>query len=169
MTFLDHTLAWARGEDFEMALLAGAGLIVLMVAVLFWRLATTPVSQSLPIPLAVVALLFLAVGIGGLLGTPAKIAAYTAAFEQDPVQFMHAEKDRVEGFQTLYIGTMVGAAISFAAALLIFAFTLHPLARAIAFTIAFLGLSGLVFDMFSKERAMTYADAIDAELSRLER
>ncbi len=169
MTLLDHTLAWARGEDFEMALLAGAGLIILMIAALFWRLAATPVSQSLPIPLAAVAFLFLAVGIGGLLGSPARIAAYTTAFEQDPVQFVHAEKSRVEGFEVLYAATIIGAAIGFAVALLIFAFTLHPLARAIAITIAFLGFAGLVFDMFSKERAMTYADAIDAELVRLGR
>ncbi|MCY4258902.1 MAG: hypothetical protein OXC91_01380, partial [Rhodobacteraceae bacterium] len=168
-TFLDHTLIWTKGEDFEMALLVGAGLIVLIVAVLFWRLAATPISQSLPIPLVIVALLFLAVGIGGLLGSPAKIAEYTAAFEQDPEGFVHAEKDRVEGFRVLYIYTIIGAAIAFAISVLIFAFTLHPLARAIAVTMAFLGLAGLVFDMFSKERAMTYADAIDAELNRLGR
>ncbi|WP_420583670.1 hypothetical protein [Ruegeria sp.] len=166
MQFLDHTLAWARGEAFEMSLLATAGVVVLVVAGLMWRFAPTPVGQALPIPLVVVALIFLAGGLGGSIGSQDRLADYAAAFNQDPVAFVHAEKARVEAFEALYTYTLIGAAVAFAAALALFVFSEHATLRAIAVALVFLGLSALIVDMFSKERAVTYANAIEAEIEQ---
>ncbi len=169
MTFLDHSVEWLRGEAFEMALLAGVGSLIMIMAAGLWRLAPTPLGQALPIPLAAVALLFLVAGLAGSSGTSARVAAFTDAFEADPLAFVEAERARVDAFQALYTYTMIGAAVCFAAALAIFALSEHPVHRAVAVTLAFVGVSGLVVDMFSKERSNRYSDAINAEIARTER
>ena len=168
MTFLDHSIAWQRGEAFEMMVLAGAGGVVLILAVGLWRSAPTALGQALALPLVVVALIFLAAGVLGSLGTTERLAAFSAAFEADPVAFVQAEKARVEAFQRLYTYTIIGAAGAFTGAVMIFVFSEHPLLRAIAVSLAFIGLTGLVVDMFSKERADRYSAAIQSELARTE-
>ena len=168
MHFLDHALAWARGEAFEMLLLALAGALVLVLAGVLWRLAPTPVGQALPLPLAAIALVFLVAGLGGYLDAVGRPAEHAVAFGRDPVAFVHAERARVEAFQALYTYTTVGAAVAFAAAVALFALYQNATLRAVAVALAFAGLSGLVVDMFSKERSATYARAIEAEIERLD-
>ncbi len=167
MSFLDHTMIWAKGEAFEMLLLALAGTLLLAAAGLLWKLAPTPVGQALPIPLSVVAMIFVAAGIVGTFGNSGQLAKYESAYEQSPISFVHAEKARVEQFEDLYAYTIIGAAIAFAAAIVMFKLSENETLRAIAIALVVIGLSGLVIDMFSKERAMTYAQAIDAEIVRL--
>lgn len=168
MTFLDHAIEWLRNEAFEMSLLACAGVVILIIAAALWRFAPTPMGQALPIPLAIIALLFLGAGLGGALGTPAKIATFNEAYALDPRAFLYAEKARVEAFQILYTYTLIGAAIVFAIALMLFAVSEQVMLRAIAICLVFLGLSGLVIDVFSKERSNRYYEVIKAEVSQSE-
>ncbi|MYI69489.1 MAG: hypothetical protein F4103_12350 [Boseongicola sp. SB0673_bin_14] len=168
MNFLDNTLAWARGEAFEMSLLALAGALLLAAAGALWRLAPTPAGQALPLPLAVLALVFLVAGLAGSIDATGRLEAYAAAFDRDPAAFVHAERARVEAFQSLYAWTMIGAAAAFAVAVALFALSGHATLRAVAVALALAGLSALVVDMFSKERAATYARAIEAEIERLD-
>lgn len=167
MNFLDHTMTWTKGEAFEMSLLAVTGVLVLCIAGLLWRCSPTPVGQALPIPLTVVALIFLVAGVAGLLGTPSKVAMYTSAFEQASAEFVKAEKSRVEAFDTIYTYTLIGTILAFNVAVCLFALSETPTLRAIAVALVFIGLSALVIDMFSKERAVNYEQAINAEIKRL--
>ena len=79
---------------------------------------------------------------------------------EDEGQFVKAEKKRVEGFQYLYDFTKYLATGLFATALLIFFFTETRHWQAAAIAIVILGLSGLVIDYFSKERADIYCQII---------
>ncbi len=166
MTPLDHAIVWQRGEAFEMLLLSAVGVAVLILAAGLWRYAPTAMGQALPLPLAAVGLLFLIAGIIGSLGTQARLDALEAAFVADPVAFVQAETVRVTAFQSLYTYTLIGAAVSFAIAVLIFALSEHHMLRAIAVSLALVGLTGLVVDMFSQERANRYSAALESECAR---
>ena len=150
-----------------MSVLALAGAVLLLIAGLIWKLASTPVGQALPIPLAVVAMIFIVAGLVGIFGTPNKLAQYESAYEQSPTSFVHAEKARVKTFEALYTYTIIGAAIAFAAALVMFTLSDNVTMRAIAVALVLIGFSGLVIDMFSQERATAYEQAIDVEMMRL--
>lgn len=165
MNILDHAVIWAKGEAFEMTIVAIAGAIVLLLAGLVWKLGTTPVGQALPIPLTVVAAIFLSAGISGILGTSSKIEQFESAFKESSVSFVQAEKARVEKFDTIYNYTIMGAAIAFAAAIIMFKFYPGPMVKAIAIAIVITGAAGLIIDMFSAERAQIYMNAIDSEIS----
>lgn len=167
MTFFDSTIVWAKGEAFEMLVLAVAGVAVLLTAGLLWKFGTTPVGNALPAPLVVVAMIFILSGIGGYVTSPGKIAEFEVAYEESPVAFITAEKTRVENFDVIYRYTIVGAGLAFFAAILVFSLTLNPIARAVAVALVAIGLAGLVIDMFSKERAVAYEFAIDTELARI--
>ncbi len=167
MNFIDHTVIWAKGEAFEMSLLVLAGALLLVIAGLLWKLAPTPVGQALPIPLSVVAMIFIVAGIVNTFGNSSKLAKYESAYAQSPASFVQAEKARVKKFEDLYTYTIIGAAIAFAMAIVVFKLSGNEMLRSIAVALVLIGFSGLVIDMFSKERAATYEQAIDAEIVRL--
>ncbi|MCY4051358.1 MAG: hypothetical protein OXE41_07230 [Gammaproteobacteria bacterium] len=167
MNFLDHTMIWAKGETFDMLLLALVGTLLFVIAGLLWKFAPTPVGQALPIPLSVVAMIFIIAGMVSNWGNSSRLAQYESAYEQSAASFVHAEKARVSAFEAIYTYTIIGAAIAFAIAIVLFQLSENETIRAIAITLALIGLSGLVIDMFSKERATTYEQAIDAEIARL--
>ncbi|BDY05262.1 hypothetical protein [Ferrimonas sp. YFM] len=165
MSFIEHTHAWVRGEGVDMAVLCGVGLLLLLVAGGLWRFVATPLGQALVIPISLIALLFLGVGVFGVVSTPAKLAQFSAAFELDPSGFVQSEQERVAGFEALYLYTLIGAAIGFALALGIFWQTQSVTWRAIGIALVVLGLAALVIDGFSKERATVYQAEIDKALS----
>ena len=167
MNFLDHTMIWAKGEAFEMSLLALVGALLLVIAGLLWKFAPTPVGQALPIPLSVVAMIFIVAGMVSTWGNSVKLTQYESMYEQSAPRFVHAEKARVRKFEDLYAYTIIGAAMAFAIAIVLFQLSENETIRAIAVTLVLIGLSGLVVDMFSKERAKIYEQAIDAEIVRL--
>ena len=167
LNFLDHTILWAKSESFEMSLVAMAGTMLFLFAGVIWKTALTPVGQALPAPLSVAAAIMLIAGVSGILGHPNKIAQYEMAYQESPTDFVFSEKSRVEKFDAIYKYTIIGAAIAFFAAIVIFAFNSSPTLRAIAVVFVLLGLAGLVIDMFSQERAREYSNAIDLEVLRI--
>lgn len=165
MSFIEHTHDWLRGEAVDMAVLSATGLALLSLAFVLWRFVTTPLGQALVIPTLLVSLLFLVVGFYGVVSTPIKIAEFSAAYDLDPLGLVQAEQTRVAGFQALYTYTLMGATIGFALATGLFLATDQAVWRAIAIALVFVGLSALVIDGFSKERAATYAAQIEEELA----
>ena len=159
MRFLDHTIIWVKGEAFEMSVLALAGAVLLLIAGLIWKLASTPVGQALPIPLAVVAMIFIVAGLVGILGTPNKLAQYESAYEQSPTSFVHAEKVRVKTFEALYTYTIIGAGH-------VHIIRLCDSARHFCSAGSY-RLFRLGYRYVSKERATAYEQAIDVEMMRL--
>lgn len=160
MDILQHAIAWARGEVFEATLTATGGAIAIVLGLLAWRLGSTPAARSLVLPLLVLGGVMLASGLSAITSNQQRIVAMTSAFDHDPIAFIAAEKARVEGFHSLYTGTLVMASVAFASAAAIFWITLSPTWRGIAIGLVLLGLSGLVIDFFSKERADTYYEAL---------
>lgn len=164
MAFIHHTNAWIKGEIFEATLFGVFGLLITLSAVFFWKWGTTANAKAVVIPFAVVGLFFVATAIATTLSNKERLAKYQEAFRQDPKAFVQSEKKRVEGFQYLYQMTLVIATVSFSVALAFFFFTNNQVLQAIGLALVLFGLTGLVIDYFSKERATAYAQTISAYL-----
>jgi hypothetical protein len=156
MDFLRHSVAWVRGEIFEMTLVAVAGTTLVALGIAFWRLGATPLAKAMLVPLVVIGLLFATIGVSGIVSNRQRIPAFEQAHHEDAMAFARAEKERVEGFQYMYRITNVLAPICFALAVGLFWLTLNAYARAVGIALVLFGLFGLVIDGFSKERADLY-------------
>ncbi|UTW62833.1 hypothetical protein KFE98_01350 [bacterium SCSIO 12741] len=160
MNFLDHTLNWYRGEVFEALISAGFGIALILLALLFWRMGTTQGAQALLFPLLVLGLILGGSGIYNAYSNRAKAVQLEQNTTEVNAAFIQAEKERVEGFQYLYTFTKFLATFLFTVALVIFFFVSGKIWQAIAIAMIIMGLSGLVIDYFSKERADTYYEII---------
>lgn len=165
MDLLPHTTAWVKGEMLEMALVGVAGLVVLALTFILWKYGNTAAAKALVVPFAVVGILFSSMGAVGYASNHARLTEFAHAHAASPDRFATAEKARVEGFQSLYLITLVMAPVFFALACGAFWFTTSPSVRATALAIAVLGVAGLLIDYFSKARADRYYDAIQMYLS----
>lgn len=164
MELIEHTQHWVRGEVLEAFATAAAGAVFAGLGVLAWRSTDPAVGRGLVLPLALLGGLLLLAGLGNAYGTQRRLAGFERAHAEDPAAFAQAERERVDGFQSLYTFTMVMAAVSFAGAVGLFAYSLDARARGAAIALVLLGLSGLVIDLYSKARADRYAQHIDAAL-----
>ena len=93
-----------------------------------------------------------------------RLTQYTEAFNKDKVEFIKSEKKRVEDFQYLYKMTIIIASVCFAVAICFFLFTNNHVLKAIGIALIIFGLTGLIIDYFSKERADNYYKAITTEI-----
>lgn len=164
MSFIQHSIAWARGEIFEASIMGGVGLLLLVIAFLYWRIGSTPGAKAMILPLLAVGLILGVAGISGRSGNQKHIERCEALEPDALPEFVRAEKERVEGFESLYNFTMILAPICFAAACIIFWLTLNPHARGVAVALLLIGASGLVIDLFAKERGDIYYGKILEEL-----
>lgn len=166
MGLINHTLEWAKGEALEMLIVAFAGILVLLIAIALWRFTSSAVGQALVIPLMLVAFIFLGAGVWGQVTHKEKLKAYSQAYEQDSSAFAESELKRVERFDVLYKYTIISAGLLFLFAIIAFGFSQSPILRATAVACAFIGLSGMIIDMFSKERANKYLTQINIAVDK---
>jgi hypothetical protein len=164
MDFIQHTTNWIKGEIFEANLFGSFGLLTIVCSLLFWKFGDTPNSKAVIIPFIIVGLFFLGTAISGISSNKKKLRQYTEAYNQDKGAFVKSEKARVEGFQYLYTMTMIIASISFILAICAFILTHNATLRAIGIALAIFGITGLIIDYFSKERADTYYKEIKTEI-----
>lgn len=164
MAFIHHTAEWIKGEIFEATLFGAFGLAVCLGALLFWKFGETPNSKAVVIPFVIVGLFFAATAVGNIASNKNRLENYEQAFRNDQKSFVLSEKKRVEEFQYLYKMTIGIAAVSFALAIGSFLFTRHSTLQAIGLALVLFGLTGLIIDFFSKERANTYYKSIQAEI-----
>lgn len=101
MDFIQHSIAWAKGELFESTLIGLFGVLVITAGLLFWRFGQTPASKAMLIPLALAGLIFTSSGVSGYMGNQKRIAQYETMRQDTAVAFVQAEKERVEGFASL--------------------------------------------------------------------
>ena len=47
MEFIEHTIAWCRGEIFEGRMLALFGAVIVALALIFWRVGSTPSARAM--------------------------------------------------------------------------------------------------------------------------
>jgi hypothetical protein len=160
MDFIQHTTNWVKGEMFEATIFGSFGLLTIICSLLFWKFGETPNSKAVIIPLAIVGLFFLVTAISGIVSNNKRLIEFNEAFQKDRKAFVVSEKKRVEDFQYLYKTTTIIAAFSFALAICFFLFTDNHILKSIGLALIVFGLTGLIIDYFSKERADTYYEVI---------
>lgn len=160
MEFIQHTINWTKGEIFEAVFIGAFGLLLVICGVLFWRLGQTPNAKSMFIPLVLVGILFAGAGMSGVVSNQKRIPKFEQEFHENPTVFVENEKERVEDFQYLYTMTLILASVSFVIAMTFFWFTNSSVLKAIGIALLIFGLSGIVIDYFSKERADIYYEQI---------
>lgn len=166
MDFIQHTTNWIKGEIFEATIFGSFGLLTIICSLLLWKFGETPNSKAVIIPLLVVGLFFLGTAISGINTNKKKLPQYTEAYNQDKSALVKSEKARIEGFQYLYTMTIIIASVCFVLAICSFVFTHNATFRGIGIALAIFGITGLVIDYFSKERAKNYYKEINMELKK---
>lgn len=161
MEIIDHAIAWCKGEIFEGWLILLSGVVVFILAFLFFKIGSSPNAKAMLFPLLIVGTLFIAMGATMAYSNPKRITELKRAYAENPEAFAQSEKERVEGFQYMYTITLVIASVSFVFALLVFWFSNSPTLKAVAVAVAIFGISGLVIDHFSEERAAIYYQKIE--------
>ncbi len=156
MEFIDHAIAWCKGEIFEARLILLFGILVIISAILFYKVGTTPGAKAMLVPLFVVGIMFSAIGSGMLYSNPKRILEFESAYSGNPQAFVKSEKERTDNFiswypKTRYIITGVGIM-----GILIFLFWAAPIGRAIGISLIIIMLATFVVDHFSEERAEIY-------------
>jgi hypothetical protein len=164
MEFIEHTVAWCRGEIFEGRVLALFGAVVVMAALVFWKFGSTPSARAMFIPLLAVGALALIVGLSMNFNNQARIPKYSAAYQQDATAFMESERKRTEDFIRWYPITMASFSVIALLGCAVYFFRPTPTGRAIGLATLLLSLAVLFLDHFSEERAATYHDAISQAL-----
>ena len=164
MEFINYTLNWTKGEIFEAVIISIFGLIVILAGFLFWKFGETANSKSMLIPLIVTGVFYLATGISMYTSNQKRMVEFEKSYEENHSTFVLQEKQRVEGFQYMYTMSKVLAAVFFLVGILAFWLTKNPYILATGIAVMLFGLSGLVIDYFSQERADTYYSLILQEL-----
>jgi O-antigen/teichoic acid export membrane protein len=166
MDFIQHTINWVRGEIFEAMIYGSFGLLTIFCSLLFWIFGTTLNSKAVIIPFALVGIFFLITAVSGIANNNSRLREYTGAYQLNKAEFLLSEKKRVEDFQYLYKMTIIIASVSFAVALSFFYFSDNYLLRAVGLALILFGMTGLVIDYFSKERAENYYKTILMQIER---
>lgn len=166
MSFIEHSIRWADGEQLEAALTAMSGVSLASIAVAFWFLGQTPHARAMLIPLLAVGGLLTFAGSFGYASNRDAAARYERAYSKDPVAFLDAEQERVEDFESLYTFTLVLAISCFITAIAMFWLSSNPHVRAVGIALSVVGVAGLVIDNFAKERADIYYEKILEEQVR---
>ncbi|MFV5700060.1 hypothetical protein ACM55H_16995 [Flavobacterium sp. ZT3R17] len=156
MEFIQHTINWVKGEIFEAYIFGAFGLLLMFSSLMLWKFGDTPNSKALIIPLIVVGIFFFGTAISGIDSNNKRLPDYKEAFNTNKTEFIQSEKARIEGFQYLYKMTIIIASICFVLAICTFVFTHNPTLRAVGIALVIFGITGLIIDYFSKERADIY-------------
>ncbi len=164
MEFILHTTKWVKGEIFEATIFGSFGLLTIICSILFWKLGVSPNAKAVIIPLAFVGIFFLVTAISGIASNTKRLHQYNETYRKDKIEFVKSEKIRVEDFQYLYKMTLVIALVCFTFTTWFFLFTNNHVLKAVGIALTIFGLTGLVIDYFSKERADIYYNAITNEI-----
>jgi drug/metabolite transporter (DMT)-like permease len=164
MEFIEHSVAWCRGEIFEGRMLALFGALVVALALVFWRYGTTPSARAIFLPLLIVGAIALITGMSMNFSNQARIPAYRAAYAESPAAFVESERDRTEAFIKWYPYTMYSFSLVILIGCGVFLRRPTPLGRAIGLATLVMGLAVLFLDHFSEERAEGYHAQIIDEL-----
>lgn len=140
------------------------GVVVLVIAIAYWKYGTTPYSRGVIIPFAVVGIFSIICGLTLNFNNQRRIVHYQQAYAEDAKQFIQSEKERAEGFIKWYPYTMCGMVGLIIIGLFLFLFLHSPHWKGIGLGLILLGFSIIFLDHFSEERAMVYHQAITDEI-----
>ena len=164
MDLIHHTIAWCKGEIIEGTVALICGLIVLCAALLLWKFSSTPFTKMMPIPLLLVSLFCIGLGATLIVSNNQRISDYKQAYQEDVRNFVLSEKERTDKFIAWYPYTMYMVAGMFFAAMICYITWGSPLGRAIGLCLAMLGVTFMLVDSFSEERALIYRAKIESTL-----
>ena len=153
---IEETINWYNGEIFEGKFIIGFGVLLIISALLFYYLGSTPAPKALLIPFLVIGCIFSAIGSNMVYSNTQKIPQAQSSFSQNEKQFITSEIKRVQDFQYLYplsIAISLGCFL-IANGLLYFVKNIHG--QAIAISLILFGMAFATIDYFSKERATIY-------------
>jgi hypothetical protein len=156
MEFIEHAIAWCKGEIFEAKLILLFGIIVLVSAFLFFKGGTTPSAKAMLYPLLVVGIMYSAIGGGMLYSNPKRIVEFKQAYAENPTAFIESEKKRTDEFISWYPKTRYIMMVLGVIGILLFLFWAVPIGRAIGISLIIMMLGTFVVDHFSEERAEIY-------------
>lgn len=166
MEFIEHSIAWCKGEIFEGKLILLFGIIVLLCAFLFYKTGTTPGAKAMLYPLLLVGLMLSATGSTMLYTNPKRIVEFQKAYTENPEAFVKSEKKRTDEFIIWYPRTRYILSVLGVIGILMFLFWPAPLGRAIAISLLTIMLATFVVDHFSEERAQIYHTAIMEQIEQ---
>ena len=156
MELIHHTLNWVKGEILEAKIMAIAGVVIILCAILFWKFGTTPYAKSMVTPLFVVGIIPLVFGVSGAISKQKSIIHYKEAWEQNQTEFVQSEKARVESFDNIFKYSYPFAIICTIGGAILFFLISSPNWKAISLSLMMLGLMAYVVDHFAAERADIY-------------
>ena len=160
--FIQHTIAWGKGEVFEGRMILLFGLAMLAVGVAFWLSGPTPHAKALVIPALVVSLLSIPTGLNLSWKNARNLELYQQAYAQNPDQFVQQEKQRTDNFIQWYPYTRWGMGAVTVVGLALLLVLASPTGKAIGLGLVLLAFAVLVIDYFSEERAAIYHQHIVA-------
>ena len=164
MELIDYTNKWLAGEIFEGKSILIAGLCLLVLTIIVWRVGSTDYARAILLPMLVVAILHIGIGAGMFVYNKQRIPQFEEQYSQQTTQeYLESENARVNEFMKIYPKVIIFAAISFIVAICLFAFYTIPWLRATALALIYLALSCLVIDYFSKERGMIYQQELNEQ------
>ncbi len=164
MEFITHTTNWIKGELLESTLIITFSILLLISAFLFWKFGATPNAKVIILPLAIVGLLLCSVGASMYVSNQKRLTESKLKLEPNSVEFIQFEKKRVEAFQYMYQISKGIAVVTFVFAIFAFGFTKNATIQGIAIALLIVGISGLIIDYFSEERAAIYYSEILKQL-----
>ena len=160
MQLVEYSVQWAKGESFEGTCITIAGILTLICTLLIWKFGATVNAKALLIPAFTLGLLFSIMGSFMVYSNTKRVTEFQNAYQTDSTAFIQNEKKRVEDFQFLYPTSLVISAVCFLITVLAFAYSKNPTFHAIGIVLTVFGVSLIIIDYFSKERAQIYYDHI---------
>ena len=163
MTFFKHTERWFKGEAFEAGMLIIFGVLLVILALYFWKFGHAPSARALVIPFLAVGVFWSVVPAAGLYRNAARIEAFRAEHQKNPAAFVETEKTRVEGFFEWYRPLLIGWTVLIIVGLALFHLWGGNLGRAVGLAVIFFGVAGLLVDHTSEHNARAYHAEINKE------
>lgn len=156
MDFINHTVNWCEGEIFEARIFILFGILVLLVSFLFWKYGHTPATKGFIIPLLVFTVLCLAGGISMNFSNQNRIVKFQKEYSENAEQFKEKEIQRVKTFTKMYLPLKIVMTVLIIAGLLFVLFSTSFYWKSLALVLVFMGITVIVYDHFSEERAVVY-------------
>ena len=160
MKFIEYSTQWAKGEIFEGLCVTLFGVLIIVCTAMLHKFGTTINAKALIIPTLIIGLLFGMLGSYMLYSNNQRINQFESEYQANPTTFIENEKKRVEEFQILYPISLAISAVCFFVTILVFTFSKSPNFHAIGVALSILGLTLIIIDYFSKERAQIYYEHI---------
>ena len=164
MEFIEHTVNWVKGENFEGGMVALYGAMLVVLAVYFWKFGHSATARVLIIPFLVVGLFWGIAGSGGRYRNTHRVEEFRMEYEKDPAVFVKSEKKRVEGFMGWYRWLLIGWSTLVIVGLALFNFWGGNLGRAIGLAVILFAVAGLMVDHTSEHNARAYHAEINRAL-----